>query len=156
MSADKSSAGRSDNDLSALGSRVGAKGRKPLREAIDLWLRWIERLGVNGTLRPSSVARKRSFAGVFFHWLYEVSEYRVEYVDQLSRLVMNDFLDYMLLDREVSTLTRNNYRTWLVTFFDFLLDKGFARDNVALGLRMMTPGVKHREAFVGAFDELKK
>lgn len=118
----------------------------PIEKVRELWLTWIERLAKVGTLRPASVERKRSFAKVFFAWLDEECPVRVVYVYQLTRDVMNDFLDSLLLDKEVKPLTRNNYRTWLVTFCEFLVDKRFAHENVAQSLKVMKETEPVRDA----------
>ena len=118
----------------------------PIAEVCELWGRSLERMGRTGVLRPASVDRKRSYAKVFFGWLAEEGRHRVSYAYQLTREVLNDFLDYMLLDREVSTITRNNYRTWLVGFCDFMVDKRFAAENAAAGLKVLTEAEKQREA----------
>lgn len=111
-----------------------------------LWHTWIERLEAAGTLRKSSADRMRSFAHVFFTWLGTDQVHGCHYVYQLTRDVLSDFLDYLLLDKEVKPLTRNNYRTWLVGFCDFLVEKRFARENVAAAIKVLNEAPKDRDA----------
>lgn len=59
---------------------------------------------------------------------------------------MTDFLDYILLDRDASSRTRNNYRTWLSAFCTWLVDKQYLAENSVGDIPVLAEKVKFREA----------
>lgn len=48
---------------------------------------------------------------------------------QMDHAFFVDFLDYLLLDRDLSPKTRNNYRTWCSTLCTWLVDKRYLLEN---------------------------
>lgn len=51
------------------------------------------------------------------------------YAYQLDTGVLNDFLDWLYLDKGVSGRTRNNYRGWLSSFCEFLVTRKYISEN---------------------------
>lgn len=54
---------------------------------------------------------------------------KVIYMYQFDQCFVSDFLDYILLDRDSSARTRNNYRCWLSAFSSWLLEKKYIEHN---------------------------
>lgn len=54
---------------------------------------------------------------------------RISHCYQLDQAFFVDFLDYLLLDRDLSPKTRNNYRTWCSTLCTWLVDKRYLLEN---------------------------
>jgi site-specific recombinase XerC len=73
---------------------------------------------------------------------------------QFDAAYLSDFLDYLLLDRDVSARTRNNYRTWLSAFSSWLMEKKYIDANPAESIRVMAEQDKFRSAL--SAEELKK
>ena len=67
-------------------------------------------------------------------------------VFQFNLTCMTDFLDYILLDRDASSKTRNNYRTWLSAFNSWLVQKQYLQQNVVPDIPILPERVKFREA----------
>ena len=65
---------------------------------------------------------------------------------QFDLLCVTDFLDYVLLDRETSTRTRNNYRTWLSAFCTWLVERKYISENFISKIPMLPEKTKYREA----------
>ena len=65
---------------------------------------------------------------------------------QFNLTCMTDFLDYILLDRDASAKTRNNYRTWLSAFNTWLVQKQYLQQNHVPDIPILPERVKFREA----------
>ena len=67
-------------------------------------------------------------------------------VHQFDRLLVIDFLDYIVFDKERSATTRNNYRTWLSTFATWLVDRQYITENFVESIKMMKETEKFRDS----------
>lgn len=67
-------------------------------------------------------------------------------VYQFNNTCMTDFLDYILLDRDASARTRNNYRTWLSAFCSWLVQKQYIPTNNVGDIPILPERAKFREA----------
>lgn len=68
------------------------------------------------------------------------------YIYQLDRIYASDFLDYILIDRDSSARTRNNYRTWLSSFCSWLVEKQYIDQNPVEKIKSLTEEQKKRNA----------
>ena len=68
------------------------------------------------------------------------------YVYQVDQAFINDFLDYVLLDRDASARTRNNYRTWISSLCSWMVEKQYLTTNPAEGVKSIAEGTKFRRA----------
>ena len=91
-------------------------------DVITLYIKYIEKLTANGTF-------KRKTAYDYQSRMNMLQEYNMSrsvpilYIYQFDQAYMSDFLDYILLDRDATARTRNNYRTWLSAFCTWLQEK---------------------------------
>jgi len=77
-------------------------------------------------------------------------------VYQFDRAFAVDFLDYLILDKDVSAKTRNNYRTWLSTFANWLCEREYLESNPIEGIPFIRENDKVRDALsVSALSSLK-
>ena len=53
----------------------------------------------------------------------------IKYAYQFDGAFVNDFLDWLYLDRGVSERTRNNYRGWCYSFSEFLVSRKYIESN---------------------------
>lgn len=67
------------------------------------------------------------------------------YVYQLDTPFFNRFLDWIYLDQDVSERTRNNYRGWCVTLCEFMIERGWMRENPAKNLKKIRESGKIRK-----------
>ena len=65
---------------------------------------------------------------------------------QFNLTCMTDFLDYILLDRDASSRTRNNYRTWLSAFCTWMYQKQYILENPVSSIPVLPEKAKMREA----------
>lgn len=85
----------------------------------------------------------------------------IRFVYQFNRGFVVDFLDYLILDKDVSAKTRNNYRTWLSTFATWLKERQYIDTNPVDDIHMLREEEKFRdpltaEALVRLGDYTKK
>lgn len=68
------------------------------------------------------------------------------YIYQFDKTYASDFLDYILIDRDSSARTRNNYRTWLSSFGNWLLEKQYIDKNPVENIKSLSEDKKKRDA----------
>ena len=81
--------------------------------------------------------------------LRSYNEHRHEpivYAYQFDRGFFSDFLDYIMLDRDASARTRNNYRTWLSAFCSWLIEKKYMDKNPIEDIKVLREEPKKRSA----------
>ncbi|HAT62243.1 MAG TPA: integrase [Prevotella sp.] len=64
---------------------------------------------------------------------------------QVNITFIVDFLDYILLDRDDSARTRNNYRTWLSAFCSWMIEKRYIEQNPCTGISNLHEDSKKRQ-----------
>ncbi len=81
----------------------------------------------------------------------------IKFAYQIDRSFAIDFLDHLMYDRDVSATTRNNYRSWLVSFGGWLMDRKYINENPALEIRNIVQTDKFRDPLTpGALKRLKE
>ncbi len=78
-------------------------------------------------------------------FLSEVGTINIKYVYQFDKKLIIDFLDYLMFDDNVSSTTRNNYRTWLSTLCTWLKERLYIPDNPVEEIHMLREMDKFRE-----------
>lgn len=65
---------------------------------------------------------------------------------QFNQAYISDFLDYILLDRDSSARTRNNYRVWASAFCSWLIEKQYLETNPVEKIKSLSEEQKFRSA----------
>lgn len=73
------------------------------------------------------------------------AETDIKYVYQFDRGFAVDFLDYLILDKDVAAKTRNGYRTWLSTFASWLKERQYIDRNPIEDIHMLKEEEKFRD-----------
>ena len=68
------------------------------------------------------------------------------YIYQFNLAYISDFLDYILMDRDSSARTRNNYKIWLSSFCSWLVEKQFIETNPCEQIKSLKEEPKRRDA----------
>lgn len=68
------------------------------------------------------------------------------YIYQFNQAYISDFLDYILLDRDASPRTRNNYRVWASAFCSWLIEKQYLENNPVEKIKSLAEEIKFRSA----------
>ena len=100
-----------------------------------------------GTLRQSSVARYTSYLNNFLRWSVSIRRDPLAAAYEITREVIVDYLDYILLDCENTANYRNNNLVWLSSFCEFLAERGYIGANPCHGIAKLREGEKFREPF---------
>ena len=114
-------------------------------EVIELYTRYLEKICKAKVIKENTLLDYKKRLKVFV----EYSEKRypaIVYIYQLDQLFISDFLDYILIDRDASARTRNNYRIWLSSFCSWLVEKQFLERNPIEKIKSLTEDEKKRTA----------
>jgi integrase len=112
---------------------------------IDLYLKYVEKMATSNTYKGNTFRDYNSRMKM----LIEYNQSRptpIIYAFQFNNMFVGEFLDYLLLERDVSARTRNNYRGWLTGFANWMMQKGFIQDNPVESFKHMTEKQKFRSA----------
>ena len=69
----------------------------------------------------------------------------IKYAYQFDGAFINDYLDWLYLDRGVSERTRNNYRGWCYSFAEFLVSRKYIESNPVDSIPALDEKKKHRK-----------
>lgn len=114
-------------------------------DVINIYVRYIDKLSKNGTLKKKTSYDYTSRVNM----LLEYNDSRripAVYIYQFDQSYITDFLDYILLDRDSSARTRNNYRTWLSAFCTWLTEKKYMESNCVERIKPLAECEKMRSA----------
>lgn len=114
-------------------------------EVTSLYLRYIEKLTANGTLKKKTSYDYQSRMNMLLEYNSTRSN-PIIYIYQFDLPYISDFLDYILLDRDSTARTRNNYRTWLSALCSWLQEKKYIEQNPTEHIKALAEGEKIRSA----------
>ena len=106
---------------------------------------YVVALETRGTLRHKTAYDYLSRLGSLEAYIQEC-HVPIRFAYQFDRTFVVDFLDYLILDKDVSATTRNNYRTWLSTFGTWLVERRYLTANPVEGTHMLREKEKLRDA----------
>lgn len=116
----------------------------PLKTVIARYKAYIKKLEEKSAMSEKTRVDYFSRIKILEEWLDD-RHYNNKKVYELNTAMATDFLDYILLDRETTTLTRNNYRTWLSAFCSWLVEKEYLTDNPIAKIPILPVKEKFRE-----------
>ncbi|WP_455673762.1 tyrosine-type recombinase/integrase [Phocaeicola sp.] len=114
-------------------------------DVISMYRKYLDKLTAVKTLKQKTCYDYQSRLNM----LQEYNNTRgipVIYIYQFDQAYLSDFLDYILLDRDSSARTRNNYRTWLSAFCTWLQEKKYIESNPVEKIRVLAEEEKFRSA----------
>ena len=114
-------------------------------DVIKLYLKYLNKLASTKSIKENTLLDYQKRIKV----LTEYNEKRfpaIIYIYQFDQLFASDFLDYILIDRDSSARTRNNYRTWLSSFSSWLLEKQYIDRSPVEKIKSLTAEEKKRDA----------
>ena len=123
----------------------------PFSECLELYKAYLERSQETGTMKSKTAYGYLSYLGIFTDWLQN-RIVPVKFCYQVDTILLSDFLDFVLIDRESSPRTRNNYLIWLSTFCAWMVEKGYLKENPASKIKKIKEDAKKRDALTT--DEL--
>jgi len=93
----------------------------------DVALKFIDIKG--SELREESLRSYRSYINVFIEWLTLSHKEKLISIDFTKYDAIN-YLDWITSTKKVSPNTWNNYRSFMITFFSWLIERGYYNKNI--------------------------
>lgn len=115
-------------------------------DVVDLYLKYVDKLASVNTFKKKTFRDYRSHINT----IVEYNSSRLHpaiYMYQIDQAFVTDFLDYILLDRDSTIRTRNNYRNFFSTFCTWLVEKKFIVSNPCEKIKRLPNKEKFRSAF---------
>lgn len=116
-------------------------------DVTSLYIRYIDKLTSSNTLKKKTSYDYQSRMNMLLEYNNNRS-IPIIYMYQFDQAYISDFLDYILLDRDSTARTRNNYRTWLSAFCTWLKEKKYSEINPVEKIKSLIEGEKYRSAFI--------
>lgn len=114
-------------------------------DVIELYLKYLRKLLSTGSIKENTLLDYQKRVKIFVE--YNQKRYPpITYIYQLDQTFAGDFLDYILIDRDSSARTRNNYRIWLSSFCSWLIEKQYLERNPIEKIKSLTAQEKKRDA----------
>lgn len=112
-------------------------------DVVDLYNKYLLKLQSTGAIKENTVLDYQKRIRV----LSAYNSQRIPsivYIYQLDQSYCSDFLDYVLIDRDSSARTRNNYRIWLSSFCSWLEEKQYLDSNPVSKIKSLAADQKKR------------
>ena len=122
-------------------------------DVISRYRAYINNIYKKGVLKQKTLYDYSSRLRIFEEYIKE-SVTPIRICSQLDQSFWTDFYDYLLIDRDLSAKTRNNYRTWSSTFCSWLVDKRYLLDNPVSNISQLPEHNKFRQPLEP--EDLKK
>ena len=111
-----------------------------LSDCLDLYLEYVDKKGD----RYKTKMRYRSSVNILREY-FDSLIVPPKYVYQFNQTLIIDFLDWLILDRDASARTRNNYRSWLYGLSEFFKRRKYIKDNPVEDVNILKEGTKFRK-----------
>ena len=118
-------------------------------EVLQKYRDYISAMEAKGTLKQKTAYDYLSRVGTLETYIEEC-HVNIKFVYQFDRSFIVDFLDYLVMDKDVSSTTRNNYRTWLSTLGSWLVERRYISKNPVEDIHMLREKEKKRDALPAA------
>lgn len=126
-------------------SRVSSRLAENVQYILQHYLTYITALNQRKIMKNKTFMDYSSRLKMLVYYNEHLHE-PIAYAYQFDRAFFSDFLDYILLDREASARTRNNYRTWLSAFCSWLMEKKYIEKNPIEEIKVLREEPKKRSA----------
>lgn len=112
---------------------------------MDMYIKYLKKL------RDSDSIKENTYLDYMkrFRVLHEYMQNHaipIVYIYQFNLSFISDFLDYILMDRDSSARTRNNYKVWLSSLCSWLVEKQYMDTNPCEHIKALKEEPKRREA----------
>ena len=91
-------------------------------DVINIYVKYLKKLHAAGSIKDSTLTDYNKRLRVLCDYMQNHT-LPIMYIYQFNLSYISDFLDYLLLDRDSSARTRNNYKIWLSSFCSWLVEK---------------------------------
>ena len=121
----------------------------PLNVVIVRYRLNLDQLHRKNVIKDKTYVDWKSRLSIFQEYLVETN--RENFMAfQVNHTFAVDYLDYILLDRDVSARTRNNHRAWLSVFCNWMIEKNYIEENPTKEIPLLKEEEKFREPLTKA------
>ncbi|MGL4851230.1 MAG: site-specific integrase, partial [Phocaeicola sp.] len=104
---------------------------------MELYLNYLTKLESTKAIKEKTLVDYRNRLNILID--YCKNRYApIVYIYQLDQTLISDFLDHILIDRDCSARTRNNYRIWVSSLCAWLVEKQYIDRNPIEKIKMLT------------------
>lgn len=115
------------------------RGYTPIEECLDRYLERIKQFG-----KPRTIHTYTSNVTILKTYLKSLPA-PPKYICEFKKEIVVDFLDWLLIKRNVGPRTRNNYRNWLNILSEYLIERKYITENPTIGTEKLREPSKHRK-----------
>ena len=116
------------------------RGNVKFDEILDAYLRYIGK-----TLRPKTIKDYSSHVKILRQYM-NLMQFPCFYALHFDRTFISDFLEWLTRERDVSPRTYNNYRGWLYSLSEYMLERNYISENPILHIKKLKNPKKSRKA----------
>ena len=109
----------------------------------ELYSKYLSKLSSSKVIKDSTYTDYKKRIRMLIEYNDNLA-YPIVYMYQFDQTYVSDFLDYILLDRDSSARTRNNYRIWLSSFSNWLIEKEYMEKNPIEKIKSLVEDEKKR------------
>lgn len=110
-----------------------------------MYSKYLAKLQRTGSIKPNTFIDYNKRLRVLCYYMMNHT-LPIMYIYQVNLIYISDFLDYLLLDRDSSARTRNNYKIWLSSFCSWLVEKQYMDTNPCERIKALKEVDKKRSA----------
>ncbi len=98
----------------------------------------------NGTKRKDTNKSYKSGISMLKKYISE-NKLNIHLIIEINKTFVVNYLDWIVYERNVSNTTHNNHAVFLGIFFSFCVDRGFMKQNFAIGIKKKKKEPKKRQ-----------
>lgn len=112
---------------------------------INIYIKYLEKLYESQSIKESTYTDYRKRLRVLQEFMANHAV-PIMYIYQFNLSYISDFLDYILMDRDSSARTRNNYKVWVSSLCSWMVEKQYLETNPCERIKALKEEPKRREA----------
>ena len=112
-------------------------------DVCDKYKTYLAKIAKEGGIKPGTKCNYECKLSFMLKWVEK--DRKITYIYQFNKKFVCDFLDYVLVERNNTLRTRNNYIGWLKSFSGYLIERGYVQKDPTEGVNASTKlGPKNR------------
>lgn len=112
-------------------------------DVCDKYKTYLAKITKEGGIKPGTKCNYECKLSFMLKWVEK--DKKITYIYQFNKKFVCDFLDYVLVERNNTLRTRNNYIGWLKSFSGYLIERGYILKDPTEGVNASTKlGPKNR------------
>lgn len=112
---------------------------------LDLYVKYLQKLRNTNAIKENTYLDYTKRLRILQEYMQNYAM-PIMYIYQFNMSFISDFLDYILMDRDSSARTRNNYKVWLSSLCNWLIEKQYMETNPCERIKALKEEPKRREA----------